>query len=74
MGQHRLLRIASRGDRVIRFRELWPTDDDPFTADEGVILDQGRHLLRPDETIIDLNAYYQASEAQRGARALDAVS
>lgn len=74
MAKHRLLRIASRKDRVIRFREVWPTDAEMFTADEAAILDQGRALLRPDETLVDLNAYYEASEAERGQRALELVS
>lgn len=74
MTTHRILRIASRRDRVIRHRELWPTEDNPFTAEECATLDAGGHVIRDGQTIVDLDAYYRANEAERNARALGAVS
>lgn len=74
MGKHRILRIASRRDRVIRIREIWPTEDSPFTGEEEAVLDTGAHLVTDEGRVVDLNAYYEASEAERNARALDLVS
>lgn len=74
MPRHRILRIASRRDRLVRFREVWPTEDDGLTMEQRVALDLGCTIQTDEGRITDLNAYFEASEAERGARALDMVS
>lgn len=74
MARHRILRIQSRHDQRTWRRELWPTEDSPFTPGQEAILDSGAHLVTEDARIVDLDAYYEASEAERGRRALDLVS
>lgn len=74
MGKHRILRLASRRDRVIRYRELWPTDASGLTPDQERSLDLGCTVPTEDGTIVDLIAYYEVSEDERGTRALDLVS
>lgn len=75
MPLHRILRITTRGHRpTVALRELAHYEAAPFTADELATLDAGGHVIRPDAIIVDLNAYYQASEAERSDRALQAVA
>lgn len=74
MSRHRILRIASRRDRLIRFREVWPGDALPFTADQIAALDAGCIVQTDEGQFVDLNAYFEASEAEGGTRALDLVS
>jgi hypothetical protein len=72
---HRILRITARG-RVptVTLRELAHYEAAPFTDDELARLNAGGHVIRPEAMIVDLNAYYEASEAERSDRALQAVS
>ena len=72
MGKHRILRIASRKDRVVTFREIWPSEDS-ISAEDATILDAGGTLIRDGQTTVDLNAYYEVSEAERWRRAGDLV-
>jgi hypothetical protein len=74
MHRHRILRIASRRDRLIRLRELWITEPTPFTPEQEAALDLGCTILTDEGRITDLNAYYETSEAERGHRALELVS
>lgn len=74
MAKHRILRIASRGSRVVRFREVWPSEDSSFTPDQDAALDLGCVIQTEDSAVVDLNAYFEASEAERNRRALDLVS
>jgi hypothetical protein len=64
MAKHRILRIASRRERVITFREVWASEPATFTC--TIVTDEGR--------VTDLNAYFEVSEAERNARALDLVT
>lgn len=73
MGRHRILRIASRRDRLIRFREIWPSEGNPFTLEQETALDLGCAVQTDEGTMVDLIAYYEVSEAERGARARDLV-
>jgi hypothetical protein len=74
MGKHRILRIASRRDRVVSFREVWASEPVTFTEDQVAALDLGCTIVTDEGRITDLNAYYEASEAERNNRALDLVS
>lgn len=74
MARYRFLRIASRHDRVIRFREVWATEKTGLSPDQDATLDLGCSVLTDEGRITDLIAYYEASEAERNARALDLVS
>lgn len=74
MGKHRILRVASRRSRVVRFREVWPSEDSTFTPEQEAVLDLGCVIPTEDGTVVDLNAYFEASEAERNRRALDLVS
>lgn len=75
MSLHRILRVTSRGPvPAVALRELGHYEAAPFTRDELARLNAGGHVIRPEAIIVDLNAYYQASEAERSDRALQAVS
>lgn len=74
MGKHRILRIASRRNRVVTFREVWASEPENFTEDQVAALDLGCTIVTDEGRVTDLNAYYEASEAERNARALDLVS
>lgn len=74
MGAHRILRIASRRDRVVTYREVWPTEAETFTREQQIALDLGCMVQTDEGTAVDLIAYYEVSEAERGSRALDMVS
>lgn len=74
MSRHRILRVVSYPERTVRLVEMGHFESAPFTDDELRALDAGRHVLRPDATIIDLNAYYEVSEVERGIRAMALVS
>lgn len=74
MGAHRILRIASRNDRVVTFREVWPTEPETFTFEQRNALDLGCAVQTDDGTVVDLVAYYEVSEVERAIRALDLVS
>jgi hypothetical protein len=74
MGRHRFLRLASRRDRVIRYRELWANEESPFTPEQDIALDLGCVVQTDEGTAVDLIAYFEVSEAERGSRALDLVS
>jgi hypothetical protein len=74
MAKHRILRIASRRDRVITFREVWAVEPETFTEDQVAALDLGCTIVTEEGRVTDLNAYYEASEAERNHRALDMVS
>lgn len=75
MSLHRILRVTSRG-RVptVVLREFGHYESTPFTDAELARLNAGGHVIRPETIIVDLNAYYVASEADRTDRALQAVS
>lgn len=75
MSPHRILRVTSR-DRVptVMLREIAHYEAAPFTDDELARLNAGGHVIRPEAVIVDLNAYYEAAEAERSDRALQAVS
>lgn len=75
MSLHRILRVTSRG-RVptVMLREIGHYEAAPFTDDELARLNAGGHVIRPEAVIVDLNAYYEAAEAERSDRALQAVS
>ena len=74
MPLHRILRVTTRGHRpTVSFREIAHYEADAFTADELATLDAGGHVVRPDAIIVDLNAYYEAAEAERSTLALQAV-
>jgi hypothetical protein len=75
MSLHRILRVTSRG-RVptVSLREFGHYEAAPFTDDELARLNAGGHVIRPEGVIVDLNAYYEAAEAERNDRALQAVS
>jgi hypothetical protein len=72
---HRILRVTSRG-RVptVILREIGHYESAPFSNDELATLNAGGHIIRPEAVIVDLNAYYEAAEADRGDRALQAVA
>lgn len=74
MARHRFLRITSRRDRLVRYRETWVNEDSPFTPEQDAALDLGCVIQTDDGTAVDLIAYFEVSEAERGRRALDAVS
>lgn len=74
MTKHRILRIASRRDRLVRYRELWPTEDSPFTQDQEAALDLGCTIVTDEGRVTDLIAYFDQSEAERGHHALELVS
>ena len=74
MGKHRILRIASRRDRVIRFREIWASEPVTFTEDQVEAVDLGCTIVTDEGRITDLNCYFEASEAERDARGLELVS
>lgn len=74
MARHRILRIASRRDRLVRFRELWPTEGSPFTEDQEAALDLGCTIVTDEGRITDLIAYFDQSEAERGHRGAELVS
>lgn len=74
MPLHRILRVTTRGERPsVTLREVAHFEAYIFTADEIATLDAGGHVIRPDAIIVDLNAYYDAAEAERGTLALQAV-
>lgn len=73
MARHRILRVVSRDGRISK-SEIWPTEDSPFTPEQEAVLDAGGHLVTEEGRIVDLDAYYEASEAERNSRALDLVS
>jgi len=72
---HRILRVTSRG-RVptVALREFGHYESAQFTDEELARLNAGGHVIRPEAIIVDLNAYYVASEAERSDRALQAVA
>lgn len=74
MARHRFLRIASRRDRLVRYREVWPTEEDRLTPEQSAALDLGCVVQTDEGTMVDLIAYFEVSEAERGTRALDLVS
>lgn len=74
MARHRFLRIASRRDRLVRYRELWVDEDSPFTPEQDAALDLGCVVQTDEGTAVDLIAYFEVSEAERNSRALDLVS
>lgn len=74
MARYRFLRIASRHDRVIRYREVWATDRTGLTPDQDAALDLGCTIQTPDGIVTDLIAYFESSEAERNTRALELVS
>lgn len=74
MTRHRFLRIASRNDRLVRYREVWPTEGETFTQEQQVALDLGCVVQTDEGTMVDLIAYFEVSQAERGNRALDLVS
>lgn len=74
MSRHRILRIASRRDRVVTFREVWPSEPETFTDDQRVALDLGCIVQTDEGTVVDLIAYYEVSESERTSRALALVS
>lgn len=74
MTRHRFLRIASRRDRLVCYSEVWPTEDSRFTPDQEAALDLGCIVQTDEGTAVDLIAYFEVSEAERNARALDLVS
>lgn len=74
MAKHRILRIASRRSRVVRFREVWATEDSAFSPEQEAALDLGCIVQTDEGSIVDLNAYFETSEAERNARALELVS
>lgn len=73
MARHRFLRIASRRDRLVCYREVWPTEDSPFTPEQETALDLGCVVQTDEGTAVDLIAYFEVSEAERNSRALDLV-
>lgn len=75
MSPHRILRVMLRGDHpAVTLRESAHFEASDFTVDELARLDAGGHVIRPEAVIVDLNAYYEAAEAERSDRALQAVS
>lgn len=74
MAKHRFLRIASRRDRLIRFREVWASETTGLTPEQDAVLDLGCTVQTEDGSVTDLIAYFEASEAERNARALELVS
>lgn len=75
MSLHRILRVTSRGRApTVALREFGHYESAPFTDEELARLNAGGHVIRPEAIIVDLNAYYVASEADRTDRALQAVS
>jgi len=74
MSRHRFLRIASRRDRLVRYREVWVDEDSRFTPEQEAALDLGCVIQTEEGTAVDLIAYFEVSEAERGQRALDLVS
>lgn len=75
MSLNRILRVTSRGRiPTVTLREIAHYEDAPFTDDELARLNAGGHVLWPEAVVVDLNAYYEASEAERNHRALQAVS
>lgn len=74
MARHRILRIASRRNRVVTFREVWATEPETFTEDQVAALDLGCTILTDEGRVTDLNAYYEVNETERNSRALDLVS
>jgi hypothetical protein len=74
MPKHRILRIASTRDRVVTYREVWPTEPETFTREQQTALDLGCMVQTDEGTMVDLIAYYEVSESERGSRALDMVS
>jgi hypothetical protein len=74
MARHRILRIALRRDRLVRYREIWPTEPETFTPEQRTALDLGCVVQTDEGTMVDLIAYYEVSEFERTSRALDLVS
>lgn len=74
MGKHRYIRIDRPGATSPAYMAVSPFEDDPFTAEQAEVLDTGAALITPEGRFTDLHAYYEASEAERNARALDLVS
>jgi hypothetical protein len=75
MSLHRILRVTSRG-RVptVMLREIAHYEDAPFSDEELALLNAGRHVVRPEAVIVDLNAHYEAVHASRVTTALGLVS
>ena len=73
MSRPRFLRVETRPLGTVTYSELGPQDSDIFTASETASLDLGCTITRPDAHITDLIAYYDASQAERGQRALELV-
>jgi hypothetical protein len=75
MSLHRILRVTSRGRiPTVTLREFGHYEAAPFSDEELAILNDGRHVIRPEAVIVDLNAHYEAVHASRVANALGVVS
>lgn len=70
----RWIRVLDLKTQKAVTREVGHYEDMFLDADERRALDAGRHVCRHDAVLVDLLAYYHASQADRQARALQVVS